>query len=394
MKRISIIGVGLGPDTLTPEARAAIARAEVLLGAPRLLEPYGEKPSYPYYLPKDAAACIEREDATEFAVLVSGDVGFYSAAAGLFGALPGCELRVIPGVSTVNAFFARLRMPWQDAAFVSVHGREANVVEAVRRNRLTFCLPGNNTDEIGAALVKAGFGCVKTHIGERLGTDRERIYETVAEDLTRTELPSPAVLLFENDAFDAGTLIGLPDDAFSRLPGIPMTKSETRAIVLSKLKLRPDDICWDIGAGTGSVTVETALSVYRGRVYAAERRKEAIPLIEQNCAAFHVGNVVVVCGEAPDALESLPAPDAVFIGGSGGKTGEIIAAVLRRNPEARIVVTAVTIETAASASAAFEKAGLRPELVQLNVARGRQAGKSRLMEAQNPVTILSAGGKP
>ena len=396
MKKVTIIGMGLGESTITTEAKEAVARADAALGAPRALELCKgmAKRLYPCYLPEDVAAVVENEDGQEFAVLVSGDVGFYSAAQGLVEALSAYDLRFIPGVSTVSAFFARLKLPWQNAAFISAHGREMNVVDTVRRNRLTFCLTGNNINDICAALCKAGFADIKVHIGENLGADQERTYEATVDDLTRGEFPSLTVMLFVNEVYDDRTPFGLTDTSFSRLPGIPMTKSETRAIILSGLNLRPDSVCWDIGAGTGSVTVEMALNAYRGHVYAVERREDAIPLIEQNLKAFHVGNVTLLRGEAPVVLKALPIPDAVFIGGSGGKLNEIVAAVLHKNPDARIIVAAVTLETVSAALSVFAGFGLTPEVVQLNVARAKQAGSLHLMEAQNPVTILSAGGKP
>ena len=400
MKKVSIVGVGLGLSTITREAEEAIAQAEVLIGARRTLEIVSglvagvPKRLYSHYLPKDISDAIAAENAERFAVLVSGDIGFYSAATKLADALSMYDLHFVPGISTVNAFFARLKLPWQDAAFVSAHGHETDIVGIIRRNRLTFCLTGNNINALGTALCEAGFGRVTTHIVENLGTDTERVYETTADELAHAKFQSMTVLLFVNEAFDDRTPFGLPDSRFSRLSGIPMTKGETRAVVMSKLDLRPASICWDIGAGTGSVTVEMALSAYRGHVYAVERRTEAIPLIKQNCMSFHIGNVTAICGEAPVALEPLPAPNAVCTGGSGGLLDEIISSVLRKNPDARIVVTAVTLETVSSALTIFSKAGLSPEIAQLNVARSKRAGELHLMEAQNPVTILSAGGKP
>ena len=394
MKKITVIGMGLGPSTLTPEASEAIATAQVLLGAPRLLALCDEFTgrSYPLYSALDVAAVIAQEVAEEFAVLVSGDVGFYSAAAELGAALDIYDLRFIPGISTVNAFFARLRRPWQNVALISAHGREANLADTVRRNRLTFCLTGNNASGLGAALCSAGFGSIQTYVGENLGENNERVYETTAADLAQESLPPLTVLLFENEQFDDRTSCGLPDGSFIRLDGVPMTKSETRALVMSKLNLRPTDICWDIGAGTGSVTVEMALSVYRGHVYAVERREEAVPLIAQNCATFHIGNVTAIHGHAPNALEALMTPDAVFVGGSGGEMPVIFDVILRKNPNARIVVTAVTLETVTSALAAFKKAGLEPEITQISAAKAKNVGGLHLMEAQNPVTLLSSGG--
>jgi precorrin-6Y C5,15-methyltransferase (decarboxylating) len=131
------------------------------------------------------------------------------------------------------------------------------------------------------------------------------------------------------------------------------------------------------------------LSAYKGHVYAVEVKAEAIPLIRQNCAAFYLGNVTAVHGEAPAALEALPPPDAVFIGGSNGQLGEIISAVLIKNPAAGIVVTAVTLETVSAALAAFKEAGIEPEITQIGAGRGKKLGGLHMIEAGNPVTIFS-----
>jgi precorrin-6Y C5,15-methyltransferase (decarboxylating) len=380
MKTITIIGTGVGPQSLTAEASEAIAWADVLLGAKRMLEPYADRLCHPVYLPRDVAETIENSAYGRFAVLVSGDVGFYSAASGIAEALSTYDVRFVPGVSTVNAFFAKLKMPWQEAAFASLHGRDCNLIDTVRRNRLTFCLTGGKIDAPK---------CDKIYVGENLGNQNERVYEACELE----SLPPLSVLLFVNEGYDASTPTGLADGTFHRQEGVPMTKAETRAIAISKLRLRPTAVCWDIGAGTGSVTAEMALSAYRGHVYAVERKPEAIPLIEKNRAALRIGNVTTICGEAPAALEGLPPPDAVFVGGSSGEMGGIIAAILCKNPNARIVAAAITLETVSSALAAFKAVGLEPEIVQINIAKAKLVGESRMMQAQNPVTLLSAGGK-
>lgn len=405
MKKVSLVSMGLGADTLSPEALQAIAEAEVLIGAPRMVElaealegvdaaatSGAPKASYPYYLPDEVNACIARENAQNYAVLVSGDVGFYSSAVSLAEVLQHYELRFIPGISSMNAFFARLKLPWHNAAFVSMHGRNANLVDTVRRNRLTFCLTGNNVAALGEALTQAGFGSLEAQVGENLGTSEERITRLSAEQLTEGSYSPLTVMLIKNDAFDASIPCGLPDSSFTRGEGVPMTKSEVRALALSRLRLHPRSQCWDIGAGTGSVSVEMALSAYEGTVFALERKQDALELLKQNCARFHVGNVEAIWGSAPEALDALPAPDAVFIGGSGGHMRQIVAVALEKNPGARLVIASITLETVSEALAALQEAGLEPEIVQISTARGRRAGTLHLMEAQNPITLLSAGG--
>ena len=169
-----------------------------------------------------------------------------------------------------------------------------------------------------------------------------------------------------------------------------MTKQEVRCAVLSKLALRPGDTCWDVGAGTGSVSVEMAL--FARKVYAVERDADACRLIEQNRAAFGAWNLTLVQGTAPDALNGLPAPDAVFVGGSGGELGAILRAAVTANPSVRLCVSAIALETLDAARHAFEELGIDWEVTQISVARSRAAGKLHLMMAQNPVFLISGGG--
>jgi precorrin-6Y C5,15-methyltransferase (decarboxylating) len=405
MKNLVIVGTGMGPASLSAEARDALGEAELWFGAPRLLElckglfagAPGTKVFFPFYRGEDIIKTLEERAENSIAVLVSGDTGFYSAAAGLYATLQNyretkgdVSLRMLPGISSVSAFFARLGLPWQDAALLSCHGRDAGALTGtVRRNRHTFCLTGNNAAELGEALCRAGYGALTVHTGENLGSPEERVRRVSAEELSRLDLPPLSVLVIVNTENDDSIRFGLEDAAFERAEAIPMTKSEIRALALARLGLRPGDLCYDIGAGTGSVAVEMALAAYRGRVYAVERRGEALPLIERNLRRFHLGNVTVVEGAAPEALAGLPAPDAAFIGGSGGSLGEIVSLLQAKNPRVRMVITAITLETAGAAAAALPGA----ELTQVFTARAKKAGGSRLFMAQNPVMIISAGGR-
>jgi precorrin-6Y C5,15-methyltransferase (decarboxylating) len=393
MKTVTIVGTGMGPGTVTAEGLRAIESADVLLGAPRMLADYAylNKTSVAAYTAEKIRPVLTQHGDGSYAVLVSGDTGFYSAAAALCRELEGCEVRVLPGISSLNYFCARLGRTWQDTALVSCHGRNGSLVDTVRRSVATFALTGGNIPDLADALCRAGFGGLTARVGERLGMEEERILSMSVEQLKEENFDSLAVLLIENPAPDDRTRCGIPDGEFVR-GKVPMTKAEIRAITMSKLGIRPGDVCWDVGCGTGSVTVEMALAAYKGRVYGVDKNEEAVALTEQNAAAFHLGNVNAICGGAPEALRDLPTPDAVFIGGSGGRMDAVFDIILDKNPRARIVVNAIALESVQAALAAFAAHGMEPELVQVGVSAAKAVAGLHMMMAQNPIFIISGGG--
>ncbi|MBO4297411.1 MAG: precorrin-6Y C5,15-methyltransferase (decarboxylating) subunit CbiT, partial [Clostridia bacterium] len=206
------------------------------------------------------------------------------------------------------------------------------------------------------------------------------------EELAAGAYDSLSVILVENPAGGKTPLrVGLPDEAFDR-DETPMTKSEVRAVSVSKLALTRDAVVYDVGSGSGSVTVEAALLA--GWVYAVEMKPQAAALTQQNAAKFHLGNVTVIEGRAPDALQALPAPTHAFIGGSSGSMRDIVACLLRKNPQIRIVANAVTLESMAELSELareFEHA----DIAEITVSKPRQLGRYRLMTAQNPVYVFA-----
>ena len=172
-----------------------------------------------------------------------------------------------------------------------------------------------------------------------------------------------------------------------------MTKEDVRAVSLAKLRLKSDSICWDIGAGTGSVSCAAALAVPYGRVYAVEREADALGLIRANKEKFGLYNLEVVEGAASAALSSLPRPDSVFIGGTGGALQAITREILAKNPDVRVVINAVTLETLAEARALIEENGFSDaEILQIGVSVAQKAGKYSMFRAQNPVFVISFGG--
>ncbi len=178
------------------------------------------------------------------------------------------------------------------------------------------------------------------------------------------------------------------DDDFIR-GNIPMTKSEIRAVSISKMDLRPDDILYDIGAGTGSVSVEAAGYLPRGRVYAFEEKEEGCDLIRANAERFGVENIDIIPGHAPESFRDIPAPDCAFIGGSGGCFEAVVSALITKNPKVRIVANVITLETLTAALEVFGRLSLKAEIVCINVSVAEEAGSVHLMKARNPVYILT-----
>ena len=395
--KVYLIGVGMGnPDTMTAEALEAVRACPVLVGAPRLLESWAQDHDcVPLIAGADIAEYIGKQQEGPIGVLLSGDTGFYSGAKRLWTLLEDHEVVTLPGISSLSYFCAKLHTDWQDVKIVSAHGRSHNVVGEIQRNGRTFALTGGSTkvQDICRELTGRGLGDVTVSVGERLSYPDERVVTGTAAELAEETFADLSVLLAVNPrpVTRPWNGSGLPDDAFLR-GNVPMTKEEVRALALSKLRLAERHVVWDVGAGTGSVSVECALSCPAGRVFAVEKKEEALVLLEENRERFHAANLSIVGGTAPEALKDLPAPDRVFIGGTSGELGEILDVIFDKNPAARVVCTAVTLETVAEAARLF--AHLEgADMVQVSATRTRSAGRYHLMDAQNPVWIFSGEGR-
>ncbi|MBQ5447255.1 MAG: precorrin-6Y C5,15-methyltransferase (decarboxylating) subunit CbiT, partial [Candidatus Methanomethylophilus sp.] len=242
-------------------------------------------------------------------------------------------------------------------------------------------------------LIEYGFPKVQVAIGCDLGYPEEKFIYGTPEEILASELGTLCAALIFNPSPDGRNPISIPDSEFIR-GDAPMTKSEIRALSVAKLKLCEDSVVYDIGAGTGSVTVEMALTAYNGMVYAVEKEDAAADLIEENKRKFGTPNVEVIRGLAPEAMKDLPAPTHVFVGGSSGNLKDIVACVLAKNPEARIIVNSVTLETI---SEVLELPGVcaveQEEIVCINASNSRHLGRYNLMTAQNPVYIAVFRGK-
>ena len=397
---VKIVGIGPGSrDAMTQEARRAIEEADCLIGARRMLDAAarGGQKTYAAIAPQEIADFIHaHSEYRQSAVVMSGDTGFFSGTRKLLPLLSDCEVSVLPGLSSLSYLCAKLQTSYEDVHVVSLHGRAHDITADVRAHARVFALVGgeNGVNGLCRTLAENGLGTVTVSVGERLSYEDETVTTGTAEELQSKAFAPLSAVLIENDHPDAIVTHGLPDEAFLRGAGeggvVPMTKSEVRAVALSKLRLTERAVCYDIGAGTGSVAIEMALQAKHGHVYAVERRDDAVELLKKNQAAFHVENLTVVSGTAPEACRDLPAPTHVFIGGSAGNLRDILSMLLAKNPHVRIVATAVSLESIAELTVCMKDfAFTEAEAVSVQIARGKKAGPYHLMTGQNPVYIFT-----
>jgi len=398
-RKVTVIGIGTGGDGLTVRAAKAIAASDLVIGARRMLDSVdtGKAETLEEYRSKEIVEYLEsNEKFSSVSVLMSGDVGFYSGAKKLLEALKGgeFEIAVEPGISSLVYLSAMMGTSWQDAYLTSAHGRDANLVGISRCHAKVFTLLSAQDTVHAMCRQFVDYGMdVTITVGQDFGLPTERLISGKPAELLQKEFGELCVAMIENPDPDTSNPIGIPDEEFVR-GDAPMTKSEVRALSVAKLKLSDGSVIYDVGAGTGSVSIEMALVAYNGMVYSIEKEDAAADLIEVNKKKFKAPNVQVIRGLAPEAMQDLPAPTHAFIGGSSGNLKEIVQCLLSKNPDVRIVINSVTIETMAETMDVAKELGLVEEDVTcINVSRARKLGRYHLMTAQNPVYIAVVRGR-
>ena len=397
--QIYLIGIGMGEDsTMTIEAKKAIQNADVIIGAKRMTCNHeNEKIVFNGYKPSEIAGFIDKQkDESIVAVLLSGDVGFYSGAKKLLDELEKHgktkEVTVIPGISSVVYFCAKLHTSWDDVKLLSLHGKNQNIIGYVKRHSKVFALLSGKEQlkEICEKLKYYHMDNVKIHIGQKLSYEDEKIF-TISPDTDifdkNIDFDNLAVVLLENDAAVDESLGFIEDEEFIR-GEVPMTKSEVRSLSISKLCLKPDSVLYDVGAGTGSVSIEAALKLIDGKVYAIERHEKAVELINQNKQKFATDNIEVICGLAPEAFRELPPPTHVFIGGSAGNMEQIIDEVIAKNPNVKVVINAIALNTVGEVVNLITKKGWKADITGITVAKNKVVANYQMMMGQNPVYVI------
>ena len=416
-RKIILSGIGMGnTDGMTREAYHAFEEAEVIFGAERMLENLpGKGIKVPYYRANDIISyLIEHPQYTKVAAAFSGDSGFYSGAQSMKKALEEAnekgilksETTILPGISSVSALAARLGVSWNDAVLASIHGRRTNVVNLVRKNTKVFLLLSgkNDFEMLVNKFREAGINHVKISAGYRLSYPDEKLF-TFYLDEFETKLfdlqEGVYTCLIENEDCEEQILTpGIDDEIFLRTK-VPMTKNEVRVLSISRLELTKNAVVYDVGSGTGSVSIECARLSPDIFVFAIEQKEEAANLTKENAVRLGLSDqILVINKKAPEGFEELPTPTHVFIGGSSGALSDILSAIQKKlivkektdkaSKGVRVVINAVSLETIAQITKLIQTYPVKHvQLTQIQASRAHKLGSYNLMQAQNPVLIAS-----
>jgi precorrin-6B C5,15-methyltransferase / cobalt-precorrin-6B C5,C15-methyltransferase len=425
MTPIQVVGIGLdGAAGLTQATQQIIQQAALLVGSERHLSYFPDHTAPKLALTHfrtaidtirqrlhDPAVLAGEPDLSHpIVILASGDPLFFGFGRLLLAELPADWLTFHPHLSAMQLAFSRIKLPWQDARLISAHGRSLDELsQALQQGieKIAVLTDHHNTPAVIARLLLdlELSSPYQLWVCENLGSSEEQVQCFTADALLK-EGPAPlfaplnvVVLLRLQDSvrqplnLNRLPLLGIADQqflSFSDRPGL-MTKREIRILALGELALQPEQIIWDIGAGTGSVAIEMARLCPNSCVYAIEQTAIGISLIQQNCQRFQVTTVVPVAGVAPDALANLPDPDRVFIGGSGGKLAPILECCSQRlRPQGVIVLALATLE---HLTAALHWLSGQPQyqhqLLQVQLARSVPVASLTRFSPLNPVTLLT-----
>ncbi len=381
---VLVVGVDPGRPTILPqEATVVAAGKRHLQELAAHLPKQAQRIELASEISTSIQAIAEAAEAGErVVVLASGDPLLFGIGASLIRELGKDRVRIMPAVSSVQMAFAAAGEPWHDATILSAHGRPRSdiVAPALHATKLAILTDDRSTpDEIARLLLDAGMEDCRAVVCERLGYPDERVTDTMLAALVGQRFDRLNVLLLFRDIAAPRLRFGRPDAEFEAVRG-QITKAEVRAVTLSKLRLPAQGVLWDVGAGSGALAIDAASLMPYGQVWAVERDPEQRFTLHENIARHSAWNVHVRAGEAPAALQGLPKPDAVFVGGNGGGLLPLLEAVPRP-----FVTNMAIIEHVSTVLQRFPNA----EVTQLNVSRSQPIGDGHRLAAMNPVFIVA-----
>lgn len=404
--RRAVTIVGMGDDGcagLSSRAINSVTRAQVLAGGERHLAFFPQFKGERIVLKEKLSEALDRVSAlaveNNVCILASGDPLFFGVGNMVIKKMGAEHVEIIPHPSSMQWAFARAGLKWDDATLISLHARpREGFLTRLKRCSKVACLTDdeNSPSRLAQHMLEHNETGWKTWVCENLGGTDERVRTFSIDELAAcTDISALNVLILQrtDSSWRMPSFIPyLHEDAFAkRIPkkGL-ITKREVRMLSLATMNLSPSSVIWDIGAGSGSVSIEAALIAYEGRAFAIEVDPEGVEICRENIKSFGVDNVRVIAGRAPEALHDLDDPDAVFVGGSKGSMREIIdVALARLKPGGRLVVNAITFENVGESYAVFKELNLNPEVILLNVARGEPLAHYLRYEALNPIHIFA-----
>lgn len=410
---LNVVGIGLrGAAGLTDRAREMIDRATVLAGSDRQLGYFRDHPAKKIRFGDFLAGIQEIKNdynsGENVVIFASGDPLFFGIGRLLLENFPADCLRFYPHFSSVQLACSRLKISWQDITIISLHGRGSDALTKALQKGVEkiALLTDNSNDPSSIARFYLSLSLPVRYqfcVCEDLEGETEKVTRFTPDEMEQLASldknnfsPLNIVVLIRQESqvfLERLPLFGIADRAFFSFPDRPnlMTKREIRIAILGELDLPGDRVIWDIGAGTGSVSIECARLCPKATVYAIEKTAMGITLIEKNCQRFGVSNVIPVSANAPDRLTDLPAPDRIFIGGSGGKLSEILTVCGERlQPEGKIVLALATIEHLQESCTWFSENHWNYELLQVQINRSVSVGQFTRWSPLNPVTLVSA----
>ncbi len=401
MKPVDIVGTGLCFSDLSQKYLNIIRDADILVGGKRHLTWFDNHPGEKREIVAPLSSVVEdiRQwmDHKKVVVLASGDPVFFGIGGTLVKALGKDKVCIYPNISTMAACFSRLKMTWGQAVVVSLHGKDQTMelAGALRSGKPIFIFtdPRHDPAWVGDFVHRTELCQWSMWVFERLGEPDERIRRILPEKASGMQFNEPNAVVLINTISKKSIyplFTGAPEQWYEHERGL-ITKAEVRAVTLSKLRLMPEHVFWDLGAGSGSVAIEAAIFVTRGRIIAVEQKKERVDQIRTNVKKFGVDHIRVVHARLPEEIQNLPVPNRVFIGGGGKDLSHILEAVSRRLlPQGRVVVNTVVMETMTSAMAILAKLGFAVDVVQVQVSQGEAMPSGTRFVAKNPVWIISA----
>ncbi|WP_457553754.1 precorrin-6y C5,15-methyltransferase (decarboxylating) subunit CbiE [Desulfobacula sp.] len=404
MNRVSIIGMGMSYQDLTDQHLAVISQSDVLMGGIRHLSLFpdftGEKVKISNNLKQIVDFILQNQASQKITIVASGDPLFYGIGGYLSKMIGKDNIIVYPNVSAIAAAFARLGESWQDAELISLHGRQLSPVHLDRiRNCQKAAVLTDDTQTpawIKSKLDETGIKGFKTCVLERLGGKDEKITWLTGDEPYKENFQDPNIMLLlkeenvKNRSHPESKInIGMPESMFQHEKGL-ITKPEVRVISLSKLKLESHHILWDLGAGSGSISIEAHFFIKTGQIIAVEKNQNRIKDIEANKRKFGAGAMKIVHSELPSGMGNLPGPDRVFIGGGGKNLPELVehsASFMKKRGV--MVVNTVLLGNVTSVLEKLNQLNFNTDIVQIQVSHGHPMPWNLILKSQNPVFIIS-----